>query len=302
MTSHSSFVRARPAALAVLIACAGVVAAGAARSALQDMGRVYVTVVAGDGSPVTDLTAREFGVRENGADMAIESVAQAAEPMTIDLITDRLGVDATFTPAQTRAALGAFVHTILEASPESRIGFRTFDGASVQEVKPTSSLVLLDKAFKNVFTTNRNPVLLDAIADACEQMRQAAMPRRMVVALAAGYKTDTSSVLGSTAAADLRHARTSLWAIEANTVTGGVQSPNREGILLMGTRDSGGMLAVVNVGTALEGAAARLAKLMLAQYVITYAGAGQWSSAVQFQVGTSRPNTKVLYPHWTFGK
>jgi hypothetical protein len=144
--------------------------------------------------------------------------------------------------------------------------------------------------------------LLEAVADACDDFRKATTPRRLIFALVAGYKSDTSSVTGLTAANGLRQSHASLWAVEANTVTGGVQSPNREGILLMGTRDSGGMLDVVNVGTALEGATERMAKLMLAQYVITYAGAKQPTSPSQVQVGTSRPNTKVLYPHWTFGR
>jgi hypothetical protein len=277
----------------------------AGRSAEQTpagLGRVYVTVVAADGSPVTDLTAGEFGVREAGADMPIENVKPATDSMAIDMMTDRLGIDATFTTAQTRAALGVFVHTILDASPDSRIAYRTIDGASVLEVKPTSSVVQLDTALKKLFTNNRNPVLLEAIADACDDFRRASTQRRLIFALVASYKADTSSVTGLTAANGLRESRASLWAIEANNVTGGVQSAKREGILLMGTRDSGGMLNVVNVGTALEGAAERMAKLMLAQYAITYVGAKQPTAPSQVQVGTSRPNTKVLYPHWTFGK
>jgi hypothetical protein len=114
-----------------VIAWAGAAAVGRpAGQAPEGLGRVYVTVVAADGSPVTDLTAREFGVREAGADMPIESVSLATEPMAIDMMTDRLGIDATFTPAQARAALGVFVHAILDASPESRITFRTIDGES----------------------------------------------------------------------------------------------------------------------------------------------------------------------------
>jgi len=265
-----------------------------ARPVQADTATIYATVVGPNGNPVPRLTAADFSLQENGEEKRVTGADLATEPMSVEIITDRLGKSPEFTPEQMRASLAAIVRVILLVNPNSVISLRTFDGEAVQQVKPTSSPVQLTNAIKGMFTNNGNSVLLDAIADASEALMKAPNSHRIIIALVAGYKGDTSSITSLAAAQRLRQSRASFWVIEARAQ--GVSNPSRDVMLSQATRDSGGFHSTVAIGTALEGAATRLAALVVSQYAITYAAP---SSAANRRVELSvKGDAKILAPHW----
>jgi von Willebrand factor type A domain len=282
----------------LILAAFAVVISGAAltpaRAIQADVATIYATVMGANGNPVPRLTAADFSLRENGEEKSITSAGLATEPMSVELITDRLGNSPEFTPDQMRAALAAIVRIVLLVNPDSTISLRTFDSEAVQQVKPTSNAVQLANAIKSLFSNNGNSVLLDAIADASDALMKAPNSHRVIVGLVAGYKGDTSSVTSLAAAQRLRQSRASLWVLEATA--SGVSNPNRDVMLNQGTRDSGGFHSTVAIGTALEGAATRLAALVVSQYAITYAAPS--ASANKRVELTVKGDAKVLAPHW----
>ena len=72
---------------------AAVIVAGAA--AAQEAGpttrTVYVSAVDGEGVPVTDLTAADFRVREDGKDREVVRAELATEPMHVAIVVDDNG-------------------------------------------------------------------------------------------------------------------------------------------------------------------------------------------------------------------
>ena len=194
-----------------------------------DEATMYATVLGANGHPVPRLSAAAFSVKENGEDKRLVRVGLAADPMSVELLTDRLGRSPEFTPDQMRAGLRTVVRTILAVNPDSTIGLRTFDSEAVQQVKPTSSAVALEAAIRKLFSNNGNSVLLDAIGDASEALRQSPRRHRVIVALVAGYKGDTSSLTSLAAAERLRQSGASFWALEATAA--GVSNPNRDVML-----------------------------------------------------------------------
>ena len=157
------------------------------RAGQADEATIFATVIGANGNPVPRLGAADFSVKENGEDKRVLRAGFAAEPLSVELLTDRLGKSPEFTPDQMRAGLGAFVRTILAVNPDSTIGLRTFDSEAVQQVKPTSSAVALDSAIRKFFTNNGNSVLLDAVGDASEALVRSPNQHRVIVALVAGY-------------------------------------------------------------------------------------------------------------------
>lgn len=270
-------------------------------TAQADAARVYVTVTDEAGRPIKGLTAADFVVRENNLPKKIVSVETATRPISLEILTDRFGVRADFTADDARQALLNIVDIVLSVVPESRIGIITTDGASVEAVPFTSSQTALTSKIKDFFTNGHTPVLLEGIADACKALGKMPADRRAIIALVSGYKPETSGIEPRTAAEALRQNKVTFWALEGQAENGKSTNANRDVLLLGATRDSGGMVSTVAAGTALPGAAQRLAVALVAQYEVTYESPAD-SKATQLSVGSTRSGARVLAPRWTAGK
>lgn len=292
---------------AVRIACVWVCVAGVAvaarRQALAqaDVAHVYVTVTDESGRPIKGLTAADFAVSENNLPKKVVSVETATKPVSLEILTDRFGVRADFTADDARQALLNIVDIVLGVIPESQVGIITTDGASVPVVPLTSSQATLNRAIKDLFTNGHTPVLLEGIADACRALGKMPADRRAIIALVSGYKPETSGLEPRAAAEALRQNKVTLWGLEAQAENGKSANGNRDQLLLGATRDSGGMLSTVAVGTALPAAAQRLAVALVAQYEITYEAPAD-AKTTQLSVSSTRPGTRVLAPRWTAGR
>jgi hypothetical protein len=193
------------------------------------------------------------------------------------------------------------VDIILGVIPESQIGIITTDGASVPAIRFTSSQTALNSKIKDFFTNGHTPVLLEGIADACQALGRMPEDRRAIIALVSGYKPETSGIEPRAAAEALRQNKVTFWALEGQAENGQSTNANRDALLLGATKDSGGMFSTVAAGTALPGAAQRLAVALVAQYEVTYENPAN-SKTTQLSIGTTRSGTRVLAPRWTSGR
>jgi hypothetical protein len=293
---------------AIRTACLGMSIAGAilaaprrVATAQADVARVYVTVTDDAGRPLKGLAAADFVVRENTLPKKVVSVETATRPISLEILTDRFGVRADFTADDARQALLNIVDIVLGVIPESQIGIITTDGASVPVVPFTSSQAMLTGKIKEFFTNGHTPVLLEGIADACKALGKMPEDRRAIIALVSGYKPETSGIEPRAAAEALRQNKVTFWALEGQAENGKSTNANRDAILLGATRDSGGLLSTVAAGTALPGAAQRLAVALVAQYEVTYENPAD-SKTTQLSVATTRVGARVLAPRWTSGR
>jgi hypothetical protein len=263
----------------------------------RDTARVYVTVLSGD-KPVKGLTAKDFTVKEDSTMKTIVSAAPATSPMSVVLMTDRFGMDTAFHITDVRSALGAVARTLHTASPETEIGFITFDGAAVPQVRPTTSTAALETAFRGLSPATTTPgALLEAVFAASVALERVPTDRRIVFALIAGYKPESSPKRGPTVITEMRRAGVSLWTLEGRSVSQpNPQSIDREAVTDLAGKASGGLHESVGQGSALEGRARRMAELILAQYIVEYAAPSD--SAQGIEVGVSLKGAKVIAPNW----
>ena len=131
-------------AVVVAVACvAGIGVAGAASA--QDLGLIYAAVIDQTGQPVTDLTAEEFRVSEDGNDAEVISAEVGTEPMKIALLVDngrRISRGQAINPL--RDAVTGFIESI---PPEHEIGLFTIGGQISRRVDFTTDRAeLLEEA------------------------------------------------------------------------------------------------------------------------------------------------------------
>jgi hypothetical protein len=264
--------------------------------AQRDTARVYVTVLNRD-RPVTGLGAKDFTIKEDRTMKTVVSAQPATERMQVVMLTDRFGLDTSFNIFDVRAALTAFTRTLHQGSPETEIGFITFDGAAVPIVRPTTSTAALETAFRDLSPSNTSPVLLEAIFSASVALERVPTDRRIIMVLMAGYKPDMSTRRSPTVVTEMRRAGVALWTLEGRSTTQpNPQSIDREAVTDLAGKASGGLRESVGQGTALEGRAKRMAELLLAQYVVEYAAPARGAQGLE--VGVSVKGAKVIAPTW----
>ena len=283
-------------ALAVGVATVAFPRASVVRAA-PDQHKVLVSVADSRGRPVTGLTAADFRIVIDDPQEII-SVVPATEPLSIVLLTDRLGLEAAYTPFDLARALQDFVKGIRAKVPGSHFALTTFDGPVVRVAPFSQAGAELDRILGRLSTVTRESALRDAVMDVCQMMRTSPTSRRVIFTIFAGYKPDMSTVRTDNVGEALRLCDASLWVIEAR-ITGENSFGNneREVVVDRGSAFSGGMREIVASAIGMDTVAKQMAELIAAQYLITYApGGGNRNSTRKVIVG--RTGLKVYAPGW----
>ena len=261
---------------------------------------MFVSVIDSRGHTVAGLTAADFVVQLDGTRQTIESVTPANEPLSLALLTDRLGLSTTYTQFDVQRALGTFVKTLRQASPDVRIALSTFDGPVSHITGFTNAGTELDRALTRLPSVAPDSTLLDAIKDASTMMLRAPTPRRAIFALVAAYRPDQSTVRSDEAGQFLQLSGASFWALEVVrdlTQGGNAASDPRELLLESGTTLSGGLRQMISRLSELEPALIQFANQLAGQYQITY-GPGGGTRRSRLVIGVRGNGLRMLAPTW----
>lgn len=286
--------------LAILAAaCVSAIALGPALSARgqgNDTATVYVAVTDKGGKPLKTVAPADFSVAEDGAAKKIISVEPAGGPMSVALLIDRFGQDATFNVLAVRGALVAIVKT-LRVNPDTEISVTTIDPAAVPQIPFTASSVEITKFIDKMPPGVEQSSLVEGIVAASRSMAGAKYARRAIFAVVAGYKPDAEAQELPQVSAALRQSGASLWVLEGRSgFGGGSVSAVRDAALNFNVPASGGARSSVSVGTALETQAKKLAETLASQYAVTYAAPS--GAAKALAVSVAGKDVKVLAPTW----
>ena len=263
----------------------------------QQQKTALVTVVAEAGGPVTNLTARDFVVREDRATRDVVAAQPATEPLFITLLIDTTrSPTGVLAPTQDlRKALTSFVTIIKSGSPDAQMAIMDFAGAAVTAVDFTAEAPALDKYIQRLFPNRQaDAVLIEALVDAGKKLSDKPSPRRAIVSVDFNSPDSSAAHTMNQAAENIRKSGATVWTVSVRGTS--ASSSNREEVLNVVTRASGGQRLTTIEATGLEPMLKGVANSLLSQYMVTFTRPGD-TQVKSTQMETSKGG-KVLLTPW----
>jgi VWFA-related protein len=258
-----------------LVAAIGVMADGRA-AARPEQKSALVTVIADAGTPIRNLTAADFIVKEGGKKLDIVEARLATDPLSVALLLDTAqpprGVSAS---AQgTRAAATAFVKSIHAVNPDARIALWQVASAAAVAVDFTNKADDLENAIARLYPSQQTgAVLLEAVEAAGKQLAGRPGPRRAMVTVDFNSPEGSTDRMVQQSADSITNSGATLWAV---SITGNAaMNPNRQQVLDNMTKATGGKRFTSVDGSGLEGMLMKVAASLTSQYIVTFTRPGE---------------------------
>jgi hypothetical protein len=255
---------------AAVLTAASVVSTLGAYS-FQQQKTALVTVVAEATGKVAGLTAKDFVVKEDRATREVLAAEPATEPLFIMLLVDttqpRMGVPPS--PQDLRRGLTSFVETIKTGNADAQIGIMEFAGAAVTAVDFTAEASTLDKHIQRLFPNRQaDGVLIEAMVEAGKKLSDKPSPRRAIVSVDFNSPDSSGDRMMRQAGENIRKAGATVWAVSIRGTN--ASASNREEVLNVVTRASGGQRLSGVETTGLEVMLKGVANSLLSQYTVTF--------------------------------
>lgn len=244
-------------------------------------GRVYVSVTDPKGDPKAGVAAADLAIEANGKPAAVTSVAPAAGPISIVVVTEGIDRD---TISEIRRMMKAVVAGARAIHPDSRVGLMVEDGAAAPVMHHvTTGAAALDAAIVRFFESSRNAPLLDSLFTASRSLALESHARRAIVAVTWGWEAPVDVMSSTKVAKAVRESGASLWALDL----GGREAPfgtAEQRVLSDVTTTSGGRRERTSVAS-ITRLTERILATLRGQYAIAFEDA--------FVPGTASPKVTV---------
>jgi hypothetical protein len=289
-------------------ACAGLLVAQPVDAQREQRERsILVGAVGAKDTPLTDLTIKDFSVRENGATREVVRVQAAPPPTHIVLLIDDSAATQIALPF-VRDSLPKFVARMADLSPAPQIGLWSFGERPTKRVDVTPNPSAVLDGIKKLFPIQgAGGYLLQGIIEVTDDLRKKKVGTEgfsspIIVAFVAEGGVEYSSHQRSQIITALKNTGTSLWSV---TLQQGTQPMNttesRERAAVLGdvTTDSGGMNKVILTPQAIDSAFATVGSIISSRYLVTYVRPDALVPPDKIEVTTSRKDVKLFNSKWT---
>jgi VWFA-related protein len=234
-----------------------------------------VTVVAEAGTPIRDLKAGDFIVKEDGKKREVVSAQLSDDPLSVVLVLDtsQSPLGAPRSPQDLRNATAAFVKSIRAVNPTAGIALVRCGGAAVTTIDFTSKDSDLEATISKLYPDQQsNAVLLEALEASSKKLGERPAPRRALVSVDFNSSESSNDHMVQQAADSITNSGATLWAVSIRGT--GPTSANREEVLNKMTKASGGKRFSSIDSTGLEALLKTVAATITSQYVVTFTHPG----------------------------
>jgi len=249
---------------------------------------VYVSVLDAKGAPATDLTAKDFKVREDGVEREVVKVAPATERLSVALLVDDSQA-ATPYIQMIREGVHDFI-TALDGKAE--VALITFgERPTVAVDYTTSQKRLLDAAGRIFPRRGSGSYFLDAIEDASKGFEKRKPARPVIAAFLVEDPHEFSNRAYQDVLDELQKGGAALHVIAFGQPSDATTDElrNRNQVLALGTERTGGRRDQVLAETAIPMRMKQLADELSHQYVVTYGSPEQLIPSEKLEVTVTRP-------------
>jgi hypothetical protein len=256
-----------------------------------------VTVVADARGPVAGLGPRDFVVREDRVTRDVLAVRPATEPLFITLLIDTIRPPAGMLAAAQdfRQGLTAFVSTIKAGNPEAQVAILDYAGSTITAVDFTSEAPTLYGFIQRLFPNRQaDAVVIEAVVEGAKKLVNKPSVRRAIVVVDFNWR-DSSAVQAMQQAEEVvNKSGATVWTVSVRTNP--ASSSNREEVLNVLTRSSGGARLTIIDPSGLDAMLKSVANSLLSQYTVTFTRPVN-ATVKSTQMETARGG-KVLLTPW----
>ena len=249
---------------------------------------VYVSVLDDKGAPVTDLTAADFRIREDGVAREVLKVAPATERLTVALLLD----DSAASRDAVQMIREGATDFVKALDGKAEIALITFgDRPTIVQDYTTDQKRLLD-AIGRVFPRSAaGSYFMDAIVETTKGFEKRDAKRPVIAAVLMEDPHEFSNLYYSQVLDDLAKAGAALHVIAMGTPTAPDTDEvrNRNEVLALGTERTGGRRDQVLAVTAIPVKLTQLADELAHQYVVTYSRPETLIPPEKLDVTVTRP-------------
>lgn len=262
-------------ATAATLAGLTLVAGGEARLGRGAERAAVVTVLAESGTPIRDLTARDFVVKEKGKKLDVLDAKLATDALSAALVVD-IAQPPLGTQPPTRELRGAatsFVRTVLDVNPDASISLLQAGSAATVVVEFTSKKADLELAIGGLFFGKDSAaVLLTGLEAAGRQVGGRPGSRRAIVMVDFDSPEGAAMSTVQQAADSVADSGATLWSVSIRGASG--TNANREDVLDKMTKASGGKRYTTLSPSGLEPRLKGIAASLTSQYLVTFERVG----------------------------
>jgi hypothetical protein len=252
---------------------------------------IYVSAI-DDGKPVTDMTAADFLVREDGVAREVLKVGPATDELTISILVDDSQA-ATDAIQYLRDGLKALVERM---DGKAEIALASIGERPTSLVDYTTSVEVLKKGILRIFARpGSGAYLLDGIVDVSKGLQKREAKRPTIIALTMERGPEFSNRYYETVLDDLQKSKATLNVLAIGTPSDDQSDEmrNRNLVIAEGTSRTGGrrdqLLAPLSIPDRLK----QVADDLLNQYVVTYAAPETLIPPQKVEVTTKRSGVTV---------
>lgn len=260
---------------------------------------VYVGALR-DEKPVTDLTAADFTVREDGQNREVIRAATAPPPSHIALLVDDSSVTQPLTQ-DLRTGFSGFVRAFEDGQPPPAWAIYTFGDRTTRLQDYTTSVpTVLGNIAKIFHRSSAGATFVDAVIQASAELKKAGATRPIIVAFVAEEGPEFSTETADRAGAALAESGTSLWVIplQSRTATDTATREGRERASLIGdySRNSGGTNRAILSRQSIVPTFSGLASWIIGRYEVVYGRPEAMVPPKRIEVQTRRKDVRLLAP------
>jgi VWFA-related protein len=285
------------AAVAVVAIAVTTASARAESSVVSSAGQqsVHATVLSKDGTPVTNLQASDFIVREDGIEREVLGASTASEPMRIAVLVDTSQWMEPYISDVRRALPGFF----RELQGDSQIAVYEFGDRPTRLVDYTSDMSRLNAGIGRLFSRSHSGAYaLDAITDVSREFRAREGARPVIVVITA-QGPEFSQRYHETVIDDVKAANATLHSLvltrrRVPILNDGIRE--REATLSDGATVTGGRRQDLLTSMALADRLRDLARELKTQYQVVYTRPDTLIPPKKIEVAVRQPSLMVRAP------